>query len=193
MKTDIKGKGLLDAALGFAERGWHVFPLTPGTSIPVGNCSDCRTSTGPDGVRTAQHKADTCPCIPQGKPCHGVRAATTNARRIARWWSDRPYGIGIACGISGLVVMDCDAHGGTAPTHRELILPHRPDAVIMAPRNGIDVFTERIGLIIRAPLNRLQDMVSTTWKFLGDWPTRTDGAVGDAAVFKRCATTEHGE
>lgn len=59
--------------------------------------------------------------------------------------------------------------------------------------NGIDVFTERIQMIIRAPLNRLQDMVSTTWKFIGDWPVRTDGAVGDAAYYKRVVVIEHGE
>lgn len=51
--------------------------------------------------------------------------------------------------------------------------------------NGIDVFSDRIQLIIRSPLNRLQDMVSTSWKFIGDWPVRTDGAVGDAARYKR--------
>jgi hypothetical protein len=59
--------------------------------------------------------------------------------------------------------------------------------------NGIDVFTERIQLIIRAPLNRLQDMVSSSWKFIGDWPVRTDGATGDAAYFKRAVIVEHGE
>jgi hypothetical protein len=58
--------------------------------------------------------------------------------------------------------------------------------------NGIDVFTERIQLIIRAPLNRLQDMVSTSWKFIGDWPVRTDGAVGSAAYYKRVVIVEHG-
>jgi len=59
--------------------------------------------------------------------------------------------------------------------------------------NGIDVFTERIQMIIRAPMNRLQDMVATTWKFIGDWPVRTDGAVGDSAYFKRVIAIEHGE
>jgi hypothetical protein len=59
--------------------------------------------------------------------------------------------------------------------------------------NGIDVFTERIQLIIRAPLNRLQDMVSTSWKFIGDWPVRTDGAVGAPAYYKRVCVVEHGE
>lgn len=59
--------------------------------------------------------------------------------------------------------------------------------------NGIDVFTERIQLIIRAPQNRLQDMVSTSWKFIGDWPVRTDGAVGSAPYYKRVVVVEHGE
>lgn len=59
--------------------------------------------------------------------------------------------------------------------------------------NGIEVMTERVQLIIRAPLNRLQDQVSTSWKFIGDWPMRTDVTVGDAARFKRVLAIEHGE
>lgn len=58
--------------------------------------------------------------------------------------------------------------------------------------NGIEVFSERIQLIIRAPLNRLQDNVSTAWKFIGDWPVRTDATTGDAARIKRFACIEHG-
>lgn len=58
--------------------------------------------------------------------------------------------------------------------------------------NGIEVFSERIQLIIRAPLNRLQDQVATSWKFIGDWPRRTDSATGDAARFKRFVVIEHG-
>jgi hypothetical protein len=59
--------------------------------------------------------------------------------------------------------------------------------------NGIEVMTERIQLIIRAPLNRLQDLVASTYKFIGDWPARTDVTTGDAARFKRAVTIEHGE
>lgn len=59
--------------------------------------------------------------------------------------------------------------------------------------NGIEVYTERIQLILRAPLDRLQQNQSTSWNFIGDWPVRTDGATGDAAYFKRCAVVEHGE
>jgi hypothetical protein len=59
--------------------------------------------------------------------------------------------------------------------------------------NGIEVFSERIQLIIRAPLNRLQDLVSTSWKFIGAWPTRTDVTTGGAARVKRFLAIEHGE
>jgi hypothetical protein len=59
--------------------------------------------------------------------------------------------------------------------------------------NGIEVMSERIQLIIRAPLNRLQDSVSASWKFIGDWPVRTDVATGDAARYKRFLVIEHGE
>lgn len=59
--------------------------------------------------------------------------------------------------------------------------------------NSIEINTDRIQLIIRAPLNRAQDQVSTTWKFIGDWPVRTDAATGDAARFKRWVAIEHGE
>lgn len=59
--------------------------------------------------------------------------------------------------------------------------------------NGIEVNTDRIQLLIRSPLNRLQDLVSTSWKFIGDWPVRTDVTTGDARRFKRVLVIEHGE
>ena len=59
--------------------------------------------------------------------------------------------------------------------------------------NGIEVNVDRVQLIIRSPLNRLQDVVSTAWKFIGDWPVRTDATSGDAAYFKRALVIEHGE
>ncbi len=59
--------------------------------------------------------------------------------------------------------------------------------------NGIEISTDRIQLVIRAPLNRLLDTVATSWKFIGDWPLRTDAATGDNARHKRFITIEHGE
>ena len=58
--------------------------------------------------------------------------------------------------------------------------------------NGIEVNSERIQLILRAPLNRLQDTVAASWKFIGDWPVRTDATTGDAARYKRFVAIEHG-
>ncbi len=59
--------------------------------------------------------------------------------------------------------------------------------------NGIEIFAERIQLIIRSPLNRLQDMVASSYRFIGDWPVRTDVTTGDAARMKRVVCIEHGE
>lgn len=59
--------------------------------------------------------------------------------------------------------------------------------------NGIEVMSERIQLIIRQPLNRLADKVSTSWKFMGDWPVRTDAATGGPQRLKRFRVIQHGE
>ncbi|MEU4676506.1 bifunctional DNA primase/polymerase [Micromonospora sp. NPDC023737] len=86
---------LLAAALAHAERGWHVFPLRPNDKRPA----------FPD------HAADDCtgrdPRCRAGHVGWEPRA-TTDPDRIRRAWSTRPYGIGIACGPSRLVVVDLD-------------------------------------------------------------------------------------
>jgi hypothetical protein len=58
--------------------------------------------------------------------------------------------------------------------------------------SSIEVLTERIQLIIRQPLNRLADMPAITWKFIGDWPVRTDATTGDSSRYKRMTSIEHG-
>ncbi|MEU7176525.1 bifunctional DNA primase/polymerase [Micromonospora tulbaghiae] len=86
---------LLTAALGHAARGWHVFPLRPDDKRPA----------FPD------HAADDCTGRdPRCRTGHvGWEArATTDPDRIRRAWSARPYGIGLACGPSRLVVVDLD-------------------------------------------------------------------------------------
>jgi hypothetical protein len=57
--------------------------------------------------------------------------------------------------------------------------------------NGIEVNADKITLIMRAPLNRLQDLVSTSWRYVGDFVVRTDAAVGDKSRYKRMLTVEH--
>ncbi len=57
--------------------------------------------------------------------------------------------------------------------------------------DGIEVNTDRIQLIMRAPLDRLQEMVAVSWKFIGGYAIRTDVTTGDAAAFKRAVVIEH--
>jgi hypothetical protein len=57
--------------------------------------------------------------------------------------------------------------------------------------NGIEVNSDKIALIMRAPLNRLQDLVSTSWRYVGDFVVRTDATTGDRARYKRMLTVEH--
>lgn len=58
---------------------------------------------------------------------------------------------------------------------------------------GVQVMTERIRLIMRAPLDRLQQVISQSWSFSGDWPVPSDGLVGDSARFKRAIIIEYAE
>ncbi|MFJ9248849.1 bifunctional DNA primase/polymerase [Streptomyces sp. NPDC101776] len=91
MTHDLR-TALLRAALDAAARGWHVFPLRPGTKRP------------------ALHGTAACPGI--GECARGHRKweqrATTDPDRIQAAWSRTPFNVGIATGPSGLVVVDLD-------------------------------------------------------------------------------------
>ena len=85
---------LLLAAIGYAEKGWKVFPLhTPG---PDGTCSCMRSGCADAGKHPRTQ--------------HGVKAATTELETIYQWWTLWPQAnIGIATGsTSGIVVIDID-------------------------------------------------------------------------------------
>jgi hypothetical protein len=115
-RRPVEAPTLLAAALAAAARGWHVFPLRP----------DAKRPAFPD------HAADRCTGTDPW--CHNghtgwEKRATTDPDRIRRAWSTRPYGIGVACGPSGLLVVDLDQPkpGATPP-------PDWPGA-----RSGTDV------------------------------------------------------
>ncbi|MFI7586266.1 bifunctional DNA primase/polymerase [Spongisporangium articulatum] len=112
---------LIPAALSYAERGWHVFPLRPGDKRPAfpAHTEDRCTDSG----REKGYRADV-KCRRAGRHVTWEERATTDAARIMRAWQtitpDGPYGIGIACGPSGLVVLDLDVpkpdRHGVVPT-----------------------------------------------------------------------------
>ncbi|MGA5319807.1 bifunctional DNA primase/polymerase [Streptomyces seoulensis] len=83
---------LMRAALNAAVHGWHVFPLRPGGKPP------------------ALHGETSCP---RTGDCSGghvkwEQRATTDPDRIRAAWSRAPFNVGIACGPSGLLVVDLD-------------------------------------------------------------------------------------
>lgn len=82
----------LDAALDAAARGWHVFPLRPGSKRPAGHPEDRCPGTG----RCAAWAPDV------------EQRATTDPSKIRAAWTHAPYGIGVATGPSGLCVLDLD-------------------------------------------------------------------------------------
>lgn len=60
--------------------------------------------------------------------------------------------------------------------------------------NGIQVMTERIRLILRSPLDRLQQLTSSSWSFSGDFPVPSDAtSTSSNARFKRSIVIHHGE
>jgi hypothetical protein len=56
---------------------------------------------------------------------------------------------------------------------------------------GIEVKTERVRLILRAPLNRLQDQVAATWSITTSFPVPSDVSSGGPERFKRAIVIEH--
>lgn len=56
---------------------------------------------------------------------------------------------------------------------------------------GVEVSTERIRLILRAPLNRLQDVVAATWSTTTSFPIPSDVSSGGPQRYKRAVVVEH--
>lgn len=59
--------------------------------------------------------------------------------------------------------------------------------------NGMSVNMDNIDLVIRAPIDALQEQVRTSYVYQGNWVERTDAATGDASRYKRVGVIEFGE
>lgn len=93
--TTAERAQLLNSALAYAEAGWPIFPLRPGTKRPA----------------FPNHTEATCDR--SDRRCHDGHTgweprATLDTERIEAAWRHRPYGIAIACGPAGLLVVDLD-------------------------------------------------------------------------------------
>jgi hypothetical protein len=92
----------LDAALGYAARGWHVLPIW---WVQAGRCA-CRASELGGCTSPGKH-----PLVVKD---WGGLAASADAAQIRGWWSRWPRAnVAIATGrVSGLVVLDVDVGPG---------------------------------------------------------------------------------
>lgn len=61
-----------------------------------------------------------------------------------------------------------------------------PAVRMIGPASGVQV-----ALIVRPPQDRLQQNVSTSWSWVGDFGVPSDSTTGDAALFKRACMVEH--
>ncbi|MFF2077092.1 bifunctional DNA primase/polymerase [Kitasatospora sp. NPDC058162] len=98
-------------------KGWYVHLLIPGGKIPPRGCNRCfRGADGRPNPEYVEHTADDCPCIPAGRWCHGVRAATNNVETFEQWLSHLPNaGVAVAMEPSRLIILDVDSHDVTRP------------------------------------------------------------------------------
>ena len=96
---------LLDAALTYAAKGWHVFPC----HTPTAHGCSCRRDCGRD-------------CGKHPRTRRGLNDATTDEGQIRRWWTMWPSAnVAIRTGqVSGLVVLDRDDYKGGADSLEEL-------------------------------------------------------------------------
>lgn len=133
----------VDVALWLAGQGIHVHPLIPGRKLPPRNCNRCSPGTASEpNPLYIQHTPDECRCIPAGRYCHGVHAATTDPERITKWWGSIPDAcVGVAAGPSGLLILDVDCHGGDLPDAAHILpgLELPEDVNVSTIKDGLDV------------------------------------------------------
>lgn len=58
-------------------------------------------------------------------------------------------------------------------------------------QNGIKIMTDGIGLIMRAPIDRLMQFTSLSWKFTGGFGVPQDQLANGAARYKRAVVIQH--
>ncbi|MFI6334158.1 bifunctional DNA primase/polymerase [Streptomyces sp. NPDC050535] len=104
------GTRMLDWALAYAERGWHVFQMRQGTKEFFGNCSRCKPSGDHYDTDAHAQGSEQCTLHPEGYArCHGLWSATQDPAVIHHWWTENPHAnIGINCGRSGIACVDID-------------------------------------------------------------------------------------
>ena len=106
LQTEI----LLDAALGYAARGWPVLPLESIADTREGRrCTCARARHGEACTSAGKHPRYDRQLLP-----HGKRSASADPEVIRRWWGRWPQAnIGVCAGRdAGIVILDIDPRSG---------------------------------------------------------------------------------
>lgn len=56
---------------------------------------------------------------------------------------------------------------------------------------GLEGSPLQVALIVRSPQDRLQQVVSSAWSFVGDFAVPSDSVTGDSATYKRAVVIQH--
>ena len=173
---------LLEHALSYARRGWHVFPVREkkGESYR----KDGKTFT---------------PLAKQPYVKYGLNASTTDEDVIRSWWKRYPNaGIGINCGASRLFVVDIDTKKGDGISNfMKLGISTDGALCSMTPSGGLHIIFSGVGKstsseerqidtrskggYIIAPPSYILDKNGTKlyYSAIGDWDAKPVGVPPD--------------
>lgn len=123
---------LLDAALGYAEKGWYLFPAREKDGKPYKNSR---------GIMTTPRTK-----MPYVKP--GIHGATNDPKVIRSMWNNFPTAcIGVNCGMSNLFVIDVDTHkGGSGLSNfMQMGISYNDAFQSVTPGNGLHIIYKGVG------------------------------------------------
>ncbi|WP_338867957.1 bifunctional DNA primase/polymerase [Myxococcus stipitatus] len=142
--ADSNSTHILEAALDYAGRGWHVIPCFEPTPAPSGALI-CTCPGGAQCSSTGKHP----------RTRNGVKDATTDEAQLRTWWQQWPHAnVAIATGaLSGIDVVDVDAKaGGVAEMEKQKTehgdLP--PTIVAQTSGGGYHAYFRYTGLLSRS-------------------------------------------
>jgi hypothetical protein len=142
--------GLGEAAVGYAKRGWFVFPLAARGKTPVTK--------------------------------RGMLDASTDVGIVEAWWEQRPQAnIGVACGPSGLLVVDLDGEEPAARTWANLAAHHGGHAKTLVARTGKGFHLYFAGQG-RSTVSRIAPLVDT--RGAGGYVIAPPSVHGSGAVYR---------
>jgi hypothetical protein len=150
----------LEAALGYAARGWLVFPLKPGGKQPV--------------IPTAHPEGDPLHGVCKGgcgREGHGLHDATIDPATITRWWTHWPAAnIGLPTGYQ-FDVLDIDGQDALDALNAWAELNGGPD---YPPLEGPTVRTPRGWHVYVAPTGHgntvnLGGILGLDWRGIGGY------------------------